>query len=61
MIGRVTIVTTTIPIGKFLLILPKSFLRFGVLAVAAVMVVAVLVVYLVLLVLMHIRCYLVLM
>jgi hypothetical protein len=49
----------TIPIGKFLLILPKSFLRFGVLVAAVDQVVAVLVVYLVLLVLMHTRCYLV--
>jgi hypothetical protein len=60
MIGRVTIVTLTIPIGKFLPILPKSFLRFGELVEAAVTVVAVLVASLVLLVLMHTKCYLVL-
>jgi hypothetical protein len=50
----------TILIGKFLPIPTKSFLRFGVLVVAAAMVVAVLVAYLVLLVLMHTRYYLVL-
>jgi hypothetical protein len=51
----------TIQIGKFLLILPKLFLSFGVLVAAVATVVAVVVLYLVLLVLMHIRCYLVLM
>tara|TARA_A100001234_G_scaffold217786_1_gene225715 strand:- start:199 stop:384 length:186 start_codon:yes stop_codon:yes gene_type:complete len=54
-IGPVTIVTTTILIGKFLLIPQRSFLRSGALVVAVEMVAAVLVAYLVHLVLMHIR------
>jgi hypothetical protein len=53
--GLVIIVTTTILIGKSLLIPQRSFSRSGALVVAVEMVAAALVAYLVHLVLMHIR------